>query len=429
MINISSRGLKFLKGFFAGKSLKIMNEIINLGIDSTTSRADKKRIRLINGISIIIFLVLLPVSITVVYIFAPFETIDLTLVWQLISAEAPRPDIFAKIKIIYPIINFSFALIALSLLYLNYKQKHRYSIFILCITVMMISLSYYLLGRLYNVFFMLIPSILPSIFYNKKRYYLSFWIINYLLFVIITLNLDFSAFSSHFGEPYIQLIGNMTMTYLLLFLIINYFKVENKKNERKLEVRNNKLAAQKEEILCQHQQLEEINELLEKKNQKLNKLAITDQLTGLYNRNKINEELDLAVEKYKRYQNRFSVIMIDIDYFKSINDQFGHQRGDKVIKEVADYLKQRVRTTDTISRWGGEEFLILAPGTTLTGAIQLAKDIRQGIAQKDFSIPKQLTISLGVSEYQGQKSIEEFLDQVDQKLYQAKEQGRNQVVF
>lgn len=377
---------------------------------------------MINGISFIVLLVALPVAIVVTYLFAPFETIDLSLILELIFSEGTRPDVFAKVKIIYPIIDFLFAIIGLSLLYLNYKHKYQYSVFILCTATIMISLSYYLLGKLYNVFFMLIPSILPIIFYDKKRYYLSFCFLNYGLFVIVTLNLDFSSFPSHLGQPYIKLIGNMSMMYILLFLITNYFKKENKKNENKLKARNDELAAQKEEISRQHQ-------LLEEKNENLKNLAITDQLTELYNRTKIDEELELAVQKFKRYQNSFSLVMIDIDHFKSINDQFGHQTGDKVIKEFANYLQQRTRAVDISGRWGGEEFLIICPETKLEGVLELGEDIRQEVAQKDFSIPQQVTVSIGVAEYKGKETIEQLLHRVDQKLYQAKEAGRDRVVF
>ena len=163
-------------------------------------------------------------------------------------------------------------------------------------------------------------------------------------------------------------------------------------------------------------------------NKKLELLSTTDQLTKLLNRHKMNSELKKEWERAVRYENKFSLIMFDIDWFKKINDTYGHQAGDSVLYEMAQLMKKTLRSTDIISRWGGEEFLVLCPEIDLNGAKVLANKLCSTIENYRFTINTTVTISAGVYEFNEQKSIENMIKNADEKLYEAKRQGRNTVV-
>lgn len=171
------------------------------------------------------------------------------------------------------------------------------------------------------------------------------------------------------------------------------------------------------------------NQELETKNELLEKLSQTDYLTGLLNRRKIYEELEKEYQRAIRYDGTFSIIIFDIDRFKSINDKYGHDAGDQVIKEVADIFRSMLRTTDSLARWGGEEFLILCPATTLEDCVAIAQRMQAAIGESHFSVPRRITISGGICEYRSDLSLEDLLIAADRKLYKAKYQGRNRVMF
>ncbi|WP_416884906.1 diguanylate cyclase [Marinospirillum sp.] len=162
--------------------------------------------------------------------------------------------------------------------------------------------------------------------------------------------------------------------------------------------------------------------------QELQELAFHDQLTHLYNRRAFIDLLEAEVAKSSRYQTRFSLIMFDLDHFKRVNDSYGHDRGDQVLKRVAELSQERLRANDSVARWGGEEFMVLLPETSLKRALKAAESLRQKIADENFTEVGQVTISLGVAEYQPEESLDSLTQRVDQALYAAKEGGRNQVV-
>ncbi|MDX4035146.1 diguanylate cyclase [Aliarcobacter skirrowii] len=175
--------------------------------------------------------------------------------------------------------------------------------------------------------------------------------------------------------------------------------------------------------------LQRTKELYEK-NEELERLSITDKLTGLYNRAKLDSVLNTEFEKATRYNDIFSVIIMDIDFFKSVNDNFGHQIGDDVLKESAKILSSCIRTSDTLGRWGGEEFLIICPNSKQEDAIKLANRINIAIKQHTFSTyPKKVTMSLGVASYCSIfKKAEDIVASADIALYKAKQTGRDRVV-
>lgn len=166
---------------------------------------------------------------------------------------------------------------------------------------------------------------------------------------------------------------------------------------------------------------------LETLNKELEQLSNTDPLTGIANRHFLNSLFQQEIARAQRYFSKFSIIMLDVDYFKTINDQFGHNEGDRVLKNIAHAIASIIRTNDTVGRWGGEEFIVLCPETDLYGTVQLAEAIRRRIEQLDFGIPMNITISLGVAEYHDQQSLENLVKMADEALYEAKNSGRNQV--
>lgn len=160
---------------------------------------------------------------------------------------------------------------------------------------------------------------------------------------------------------------------------------------------------------------------------KLEQLATVDKLSGLYNRMKIETYCDMEIDRAERYNEIFSMILIDIDYFKEINDAHGHNIGDRVISNISKVLQSSIRCVDYVGRWGGEEFLILLPKTTAQQAFQIAEKIRITIMEEDFSPAQNITISAGITEYIQGDTTEKIIQRADEELYKAKESGRNQI--
>ncbi len=163
--------------------------------------------------------------------------------------------------------------------------------------------------------------------------------------------------------------------------------------------------------------------------EKLENLSITDQLTGLYNRRFFDQQFEHEQEKVNRYGMPLCVIMVDIDYFKTINDRFGHQIGDNVLVEFSQLIKQGIRSTDILSRWGGEEFIALLPETSLANAAIIAEKLRKLVEEHVFSTADKLTASFGVAQVEKRQSTRRnAIQDVDAALYRAKREGRNRVV-
>lgn len=161
--------------------------------------------------------------------------------------------------------------------------------------------------------------------------------------------------------------------------------------------------------------------------------AMTDGLTGLANRKSFDNEIDQIMQESASQNKGFTLLMLDIDHFKSFNDNFGHQVGDQVLRLVARTLKESLKGKDLAARYGGEEFSIILPETDLTGAVIVGNALRKAIATKDVinrstgKILGRITMSVGVAEYAGEKTPEELIERADAALYTAKHNGRNQV--
>lgn len=162
---------------------------------------------------------------------------------------------------------------------------------------------------------------------------------------------------------------------------------------------------------------------------KLEEEATKDHLTQIANRKKCFEFLTNSINQAKRYRNPLSVILCDIDFFKKINDTFGHNVGDEVLVEVSTLLKNNIRDTDLLARWGGEEFIIVCPNTTKNSAFIVAENLRYLIEDSFESSKTAVTISLGVTAFENDDDKHTLVERADAALYESKNQGRNQTTI
>lgn len=166
---------------------------------------------------------------------------------------------------------------------------------------------------------------------------------------------------------------------------------------------------------------------LREKNQQLEILSITDKLTGLLNRRKLEEILEEELMRSHRYDIGLSIVMVDIDHFKRVNDHHGHLAGDTVLIEIAELLRTHTRATDVVGRWGGEEFLIICRHSKLEEARSAAEKLREAIAGHGFGDMGSLTASFGVGTCRTGDTPASLLARADAALYQAKDIGRNRL--
>jgi len=173
--------------------------------------------------------------------------------------------------------------------------------------------------------------------------------------------------------------------------------------------------------------LQKSNAELKAANEKLKHIASTDRLTGVKNRVKIEEAFEREINRAERYDTCFEIALLDIDFFKRVNDTYGHQTGDGVLVEVAKRLEENCRKTDIVGRWGGEEFIIICTDIK-DGICSLGEHIRAAVAATEFESVGTITVSVGVTSYQKFDSMENMIKRADLALYEAKHLGRNRVV-
>ncbi len=164
-------------------------------------------------------------------------------------------------------------------------------------------------------------------------------------------------------------------------------------------------------------------------NQTLSIMSESDELTGIYNRRKLTEEIERNMSLSKRYNNSFCLAILDLDHFKSINDMHGHNIGDAVLKELSIQIKSMLRSTDIFGRWGGEEFLLLLPNSTINEAYILMVRLKSHIDHSEILPDIHISFSAGISCYQNETTYSELVNQADKALYTAKQSGRNRVVM
>lgn len=182
-------------------------------------------------------------------------------------------------------------------------------------------------------------------------------------------------------------------------------------------------------LVYRHRQVRHHNRNLRDLNNQLEQISRHDHLTGLANRYALHERFSVEVDAANQTKQVFSIILLDLDYFKSINDEYGHDAGDDVIRQFAELLNSMVRENDLVGRWGGEEFLILCSQTSQNGALQLAEQVRGHVQSYRFAVEQQITASFGLSEYRHGETIGDTIKRADDALYRAKNNGRNQIVM
>jgi diguanylate cyclase (GGDEF)-like protein len=161
--------------------------------------------------------------------------------------------------------------------------------------------------------------------------------------------------------------------------------------------------------------------------EKLRTTATVDFLTGAFNRSKIEQVLQGEIERASRYQSSLSLILFDLDNFKSVNDTYGHLSGDYVLKTVIKIIQNHIRTTDSLGRWGGEEFMLVAPETDLDQAEALAEKIRKHVRLFGYENVGTITISCGLTEFEPEDTIDSLIKRADDAMYRAKRKGRDRV--
>ncbi|HXP96400.1 MAG TPA: diguanylate cyclase [Telmatospirillum sp.] len=203
---------------------------------------------------------------------------------------------------------------------------------------------------------------------------------------------------------------------------------EHKAAEQALADRSRELKILNSELTSTVAELAKTNGALVAAREKLESLAQHDSLTGAWTRRKMQESVHLEMLRKARYGHPVSLIFIDLDQFKTINDSYGHAAGDSVLRTFCNIANQNMRTTDQLGRWGGEEFVIVTPNSGLMVASLLAERIRKATAAYDFPVARHVTASFGVAELRRDETWDSWFSRADAAVYAAKSEGRNRVV-
>ena len=229
-----------------------------------------------------------------------------------------------------------------------------------------------------------------------------------------------------------KLAVRITAGVLALLMFVNVALSLNISRRMEAEKKVNELLFNMEGLVEKRtEELEHKNQELRAISKEMERLANSDVLTGMHNRRYFQTKAESFYERFKFEPNSLSIAVVDIDFFKSVNDQYGHQVGDKVLAQVANLLSENIRPQDVAARWGGEEFVILFPETSQDEAREICERIRCKVEEADFPWIRnigRISVSIGVDSNQDADTIETFLYRVDDFLYAAKENGRNQVV-
>ncbi len=189
--------------------------------------------------------------------------------------------------------------------------------------------------------------------------------------------------------------------------------------------------ATQKKLLTANEHIQKQKMQLSKAYNKMEALARTDPLTKLSNRRDFLEKFQLEVNRFERNKNPFSIVLCDIDDFKQVNDEYGHDCGDFVLVGISELMKSAVRKQDVVSRWGGEEFILLLPETSIEGGRRVAEGIRENLEEKTFYFDGEtlsVTMTFGVSPYNCSMEIDTCIKQADEALYVGKREGKNRVV-
>jgi len=246
------------------------------------------------------------------------------------------------------------------------------------------------------------------------------WLLAFLVLTLVSGFIDLTPFAAQV-RPMPRLanvvffVMNMGAGFVSIFFVLNSFVKDRE--------RSHQAAVMAGEALAQ------ANLELQRNQARISELMLTDPLTGAGNRRHLDERFLLEVDRAQRYDKQLSVVIADLDHFKAINDSFGHNVGDEVLKAVAAVIRSNMRTTDFMARFGGEEFVLLLPETGRVGAELLAERIRRALELQPVAGLKQpVTASFGVATAQPSESAKDVLKRADDALYRAKNAGRNCLV-
>ena len=287
---------------------------------------------------------------------------------------------------------FTFILYRISLQRISYDLA---SILFSSFGILLVTLGYITSASVADgLIYMIIPTIIIALLRPFKEaivwlvvYYSVFFMINFFEL-------------ANFNVP-VHVVVQLISIHLIMFLIISYYSTQ----ERELT-----------------SELRELNTQLQEE-------ATIDVLTGAYNRRAFRTILNRSMQSFLGKQQRFVLALIDIDYFKQVNDNYGHQKGDEVLQTIGQHLKNSIRESDTLIRYGGEEFVICFEDMSLAKASKVMNNIRQSVADLDLLNDNCVTISVGLSEVHTGDTSTSVLSRADKALYAAKAAGRNRVML
>jgi len=226
-------------------------------------------------------------------------------------------------------------------------------------------------------------------------------------------------------------IANNILDSLRIFQkgLLDFFDYLNKKREDISTIKIDKKDefAQMAELI--NKQIVQAADFMKEEETKLKGFAEFDELTGIYNRRKFNDLLTYHINKFKRYKTEFSLVFIDLDNFKKINDTYGHAVGDIILQKFVQITKENIRDVDIFARWGGEEFTLLLPNTDIENAYIVSEKIRKAIENYHDPIIGSFTVSLGVTSITAKDTLESLIEKSDKALYKAKREGKNKTVI
>ena len=226
-------------------------------------------------------------------------------------------------------------------------------------------------------------------------------------------------------------ISNNILDSLRIFQkgLLDFFDYLNKKRKDILTIKIDKKDefAQMAELI--NKQIAQTADFMKEEETKLKGFAEFDELTGIYNRRKLNDFLIYHINEFKRYKKEFSLIFIDLDDFKKVNDTYGHAVGDIILQKFVKITKDNIRDVDIFARWGGEEFILLLPNTDIDNAYIVSEKIRKAIENYHNTLIGSFTVSLGVSSIMPNDTLESLIKKADQALYRAKSEGKNKTVI
>lgn len=262
-----------------------------------------------------------------------------------------------------------------------------------------------------------LPTVFIAVLYGSSVIFYINPLISFLTYFTVNVLLIIYFPMYHPHAFYLSLIEDSIANSILAWIIsaLNYSNFLKNFINKKIIEKNNI------ELLFKNKQIEKMNKHLER-------ISVRDPLTDIYNRRKLNEVLKTVYKEASQKKMTYAIILLDVDKFKLINDNYGHKTGDNVLKEISQILTRNIKEPNIVGRWGGEEFMIICPNTHLKEAIQLSEELRITINSHDFYLVDPITASFGVSIYSEDDSIEDSIQKADKALYCAKNRGRNTVV-